>query len=311
MGIEPGWHLRRGTSTRGKAEQAPWLFHGYDMKCHGKPSMSTFALMAFMPVWSAGSSRQDKELAAAWESVLRALLGRVYAHGSCYHWLLRDDSGASCKDGFLRGANVIELTISNGVIAWQEPPLPTRLWNKHFKDRDWETEVTVADFAIHSQKHGLSMSWLALQVAQLLACDIEDYVREQTDPAQAEQRPITLNRRQKREWLRGRLSRLALAIKPPTKLDMVRDVLRHWIAARSHECRHAQHLCLALDASRTGNRSRMFGFLTAGNKGFWCPPLVRGEKNPPQEKKRPNSSPLRALATCSIAQHCSFSSAQH
>eukprot|EP00971_Amphidinium_carterae_P227917 4520815-Amphidinium_carterae.2 len=53
------------------------------------------------------------------------------------------------------------------------------------------------------------------------------------------------------------------------------QVAAKYLRVATSSLQGASRLSIALDAARTGGRTRMLGFITRDSDGFWCPPLVR------------------------------------
>eukprot|EP00971_Amphidinium_carterae_P193228 3834817-Amphidinium_carterae.2 len=175
--IDASWHLRRGMSTRGKAELQPALYYNEPIKCHPKITVSALALMVLLPQWAETKGVKDAAMSTSWQDLLRSLLQRVYPDGSELSWWIHDDDAVAYESGTCRGRNPLELHIASGVIQWVEPVSPSRCWQQTFRNKHWETEVTVLEFALFAQCGRKSPAWLAKQVAFHMASDFEAHVR--------------------------------------------------------------------------------------------------------------------------------------
>eukprot|EP00971_Amphidinium_carterae_P175236 3473792-Amphidinium_carterae.4 len=279
LDIDHGWHLRRGCSARGRGEKNPALFYGESVKCHPHPSSSTLALMVLLPQWSEAKEDKNADMAASWLGFLKAIVSRVYPEGSEHSWCIHDDTNVAVAHGVCRGHHPVEMQVRSSVVQWVDPVHASRPWNQAFKKRNWDTEVSVVDFALFAQHGRASPPWLARQVAFLMARDIEQHIQEGIVPPDTEaKRPLAMSRSAKRQWYRAKLSKLALAIKPAKPQNATDEVIQYWLRCRSKDGAEATHIGLAVDASRTGKLQRMYGFMTLSGRGYWCPAMVPRSK---------------------------------
>eukprot|EP00971_Amphidinium_carterae_P078982 1562765-Amphidinium_carterae.2 len=276
--IPVDFHMRRGAVSKGTQKAPRTLHFGVDLRFFDKPVFTTHAFLLFLLQWSAGSARQNQDTAARWRDYYQSLCRRVFGQDLDSTWIVSDSTSASIDMGEITGADRAELKVQGGMVNIGELAGRSRRWQKLFHNKPWPELIEVHGFLSYVHNMGARAEWLLVQLCHCAACDIEAHIIRGQTPEASVGRDITMSRRRKHVTLRARLSRLALSVRPKSATEIVPCLLRYWLKARGDICKNAEHVHLAMDASRTGGRQRMYSFVTVGEFGFWSAPLVRKGK---------------------------------